>query len=47
MRLKNLAGGVALTLCLGGTLSAQEPQQAAPDASKPAAPAAVARKSLF
>ena len=42
MRLKNLVGGAALTLCLGATLLAQEPQQSGPDASKPAAPVAAA-----
>jgi hypothetical protein len=42
MRLKNLAGGTALTLCLGATLLAQEPQQSGPDASKPAAPVVAA-----
>jgi hypothetical protein len=42
MRLRILAGGAVLVLCFGGTLLAQEPRQASPDASKPAAPAAVA-----
>jgi hypothetical protein len=42
MRLKNLAGGVVLTLCLGATLFAQEPQQPVPNTSKLAVPVAAA-----
>jgi biopolymer transport protein ExbD len=41
MRLRNLAGGVVLALCFGGTVLAQDPQQQPADASKPAAPVAV------
>jgi hypothetical protein len=42
MRFKNWAGSVVLTLCFGGTLLAQEPQQAPPEASKPLAAVAAA-----
>jgi hypothetical protein len=41
-RFKILAGGVVLALCFGGTLPAQEPQQAPAEASKPPAPVAAA-----
>jgi hypothetical protein len=40
MRFRNLAGGVVLALCIGGTLLAQQPQQPATDTSKRAAPGA-------
>jgi hypothetical protein len=42
MRSTNLAGGVVLALCFSGTVLAQDPQQQPADASKPAAPVAVA-----
>jgi hypothetical protein len=42
MRFKLLAGCVVLALCFGGTLSAQETQQAPTDVSKPPSPVAVA-----
>jgi len=41
MRFRNLACGVVLALCFGGTLLAQEPQQPPPDVSNPAAPVVV------
>jgi hypothetical protein len=42
MRSRNLAGGVVLALCFGGTVLAQDPQQQPSDASKPPAVVAVA-----
>jgi hypothetical protein len=42
MRFRSVAGGAVLALCFFRTLLAHEPQQTAPDASKPAALAAVA-----
>jgi hypothetical protein len=42
MRFKLLASGVVLAMCFGGTLSAQETQQAPPEASKPPVPVAAA-----
>jgi hypothetical protein len=42
MRFKNWAGSIVLTLCFGGTLLAQEPQQAPPEVSKPLAAVAAA-----
>lgn len=42
MRFKALACGVVLGLCFGGTLLAQDAQQAPPEASKPPVPVAAA-----